>query len=383
MGFVRNLFTILFAGSGILLWQLASDFDARSYDLPPPPALVGPLAPNKLLRNAKLLLKNQILGPESILVEGDVLYTGTWDGKIVKVRGGKIEKTLRLVDPAAECATYDTEPQCGRPLGIRRLNKDLLVARPLEGDAMSNRFLLLPGTSKLVFSSKTKVGGYESKFLNDLDVIDEDTILVTDSSTNYDRRRFLHVLFEQAPVGRVLEVKISSGKARILLGGLYFANGIQLHPDKKSVIVSECSMSRILRLYISGPRAGESEVFASNLPGFPDNIRLSTQGTFYVGLASPRYEGKLSLFDKLGPFPWVRKLLASALPEKYLGQIFALVKSSYGLVLEMDTNGKIIGSYHDPEGQVIADVSQVSDDKDHLYLGSFHSNFIAQVPKKK
>lgn len=24
-------------------------------------------------------------------------------------------------------ATYDTEPQCGRPLGIRRLNKDQLV----------------------------------------------------------------------------------------------------------------------------------------------------------------------------------------------------------------------------------------------------------------
>ncbi|KAI6229855.1 Adipocyte plasma membrane-associated protein [Aphelenchoides fujianensis] len=381
MGFVRNLFTILFAGSGILLWQLASDFDARSYDLPPPPALVGPLAPNKLLRNAKLLLKNQILGPESILVEGDVLYTGTWDGKIVKVRGGKIEKTLRLVDPAAECATYDTEPQCGRPLGIRRLNKDLLVVVDTYHGVFTVDFA--KGTSKLVFSAKTKVGGYESKFLNDLDVIDEDTILVTDSSTNYDRRRFLHVLFEQAPVGRVLEVKISSGKARILLGGLYFANGIQLHPDKKSVIVSECSMSRILRLYISGPRAGESEVFASNLPGFPDNIRLSTQGTFYVGLASPRYDGKLSLFDKLGPFPWVRKLLASALPEKYLGQIFALVKSSYGLVLEMDTNGKIVGSYHDPEGQVIADVSQVSDDKDHLYLGSFHSNFIAQVPKKK
>ncbi|KAI6197487.1 hypothetical protein M3Y94_01229900 [Aphelenchoides besseyi] len=381
MGFVRNLFTILFAGSGILLWQLASDFDARSYDLPPPPSLVGPLKPNKLLRNAKLLLKNQILGPESILVEDDVLFTGTWDGKIVKVRNGKIEKTLRLVDSNGECATYDTEPQCGRPLGIRRLNKDLLIVADTYHGVFTVDFE--KGKSNLIFSSKTKVGGYESKFLNDLDVIDEDTILVTDSSTNYDRRRFLHVLFEQAPVGRVIEIKISTGKARIVLGGLYFANGIQLHPDKKSVIVSECSMSRILRLYISGPRSGESEVFANNLPGFPDNIRLSTQGTFYVGMASPRFEGKLSLFDKLGPFPWVRKLLATLLPEKYLGQVFALVKSSYGLVLELDTSGKIVGSYHDPDGTVIADVSQVSDDKHSLYLGSFHSNFIAQVPKRK
>jgi hypothetical protein len=49
---------------------LASDFDAQPYDLPSPPALIGPLAPNKLLRNAKVILKGQILGPESILVEG-------------------------------------------------------------------------------------------------------------------------------------------------------------------------------------------------------------------------------------------------------------------------------------------------------------------------
>jgi sugar lactone lactonase YvrE len=170
----------------------------------------------------------------------------------------------------------------------------------------------------------------------------------------------------------VIEIKISTGEARILLGGLHFANGIQLHPDKKSVIVSECSMSKILRylslnfnvssifsLYIAGPRAGEAEEFATNLPGFPDNIRLSTQGTFYVGLASPRYEGKLSLFDKLGPLPWARKLMAALLPERYLGQIFGMFKSNYGLVLELDTNGKIIGSYHDPEGTVISDVSQV------------------------
>lgn len=40
------------------------------FSLPPPPPLTGPLAPNKLLRNAKLILKDQINGPESILVEG-------------------------------------------------------------------------------------------------------------------------------------------------------------------------------------------------------------------------------------------------------------------------------------------------------------------------
>jgi sugar lactone lactonase YvrE len=159
-----------------------------------------------------------------------------------------------------------------------------LMLRKVVFSFKRTQSVIFIGTSKLIFSSNTKVGGYASKFLNDVEVIDQGTILVTDSSTNYDRRRFLHVLFEQAPVGRVIEIKISTGEARVILGGLHFANGIQMHPDKKSVIVSECSMSKILRLYISGPKEGEAEEFAVNLPGFPDNIRLSTQGTFYVGL---------------------------------------------------------------------------------------------------
>jgi len=381
MGFVRNLFALIFAGSGILLWQLSSDFNAHTYNLPSPPALIGPLAPNKLLRNAKLILKDQIFGPESILVEGDTMYTGTWDGKILKIVNGQIKKTLFLVENDGKCATYDTEPKCGRPLGIRRLDKDnLVIVDTYLGVFTAN---IEAGTSKLIFSAKKKINGFAPKFLNDVEVIDSNTLLVTDSSTNYDRRRFLHVLFEQAPVGRVLQIKISNGEATVVLSGLHFANGIQLHPDKKSVVISECSMAKIIRFYISGPRSGETEEFVTNLPGFPDNIRLSTQGTFYVGLASPRYEGKISLFDKLGPLPWARTLLASILPERYLGHVFGLFKSNYGLVVEIDTNGKIIGSYHDPEGSVIPDVSQVSDDKNYLYLGSFHSNFIAQVPKKK
>jgi hypothetical protein len=75
--------------------------------------------------------------------------------------------------------------------------------------------------------------------------------------------------------------------------------------------------------------------------------------------ASPRYQGKPSLFDFLGPHPWIRKLLASVLPERHLGMIFGLFKSNYGLVVELNSDGKIIGSYHDPDGSVVPDVSQV------------------------
>lgn len=97
------------------------------FRFPSPPEFTGVLKPNTDLQKATLLLKGKILGPESILVEGNTLYTGTWDAKILQIVDGQIKKTIYLNNPLSECATFDSEPICGRPLGIRRLNKDLLV----------------------------------------------------------------------------------------------------------------------------------------------------------------------------------------------------------------------------------------------------------------
>lgn len=372
---------VVAATLGVFFWQINQEFNAYKYEFPSPPEFTGVLKPNNDLQKATLLLKGKILGPESILVEGNTLYTGTWDAKILQIVDGQIKKTIYLNDPLSECATFDTEPVCGRPLGIRRLNKELLVvADTYYGVYTVN---VATGDSKLIFSAKTKVAGFAPKFLNDIEVIDENTVLVTDSSTKYGRRQFFHVILENAPDGRVIEINIKTGKPRVILGGVRFANGIQLHPDKQSVIVSELGMSRLLRLYIKGPKEGEAEIFADNLPGLPDNVRLSQQNTFYVGLANPRKPGQFNLLDTLGPLPWLRKIVMSSIPEKFLARVFGLAHAHYGLVVELDTSGNIINSYHDPTGKVIADVSQVSDNKEYLYLGSFRANFIAQVPKRK
>lgn len=52
------------------------------------------------------------------------------------------------------------------------------------------------------------------------------------------------------------------------------------------------------------------------------------------------------------------------------------------MIIELDGNGKIISSAHDLTGSVISDVSQVTDSSKYLYLGSFHANFIAVIPKQ-
>jgi len=324
-----------------------------------------------------------VRGPESLLVEsGNTIYTGTWDAKLLKIVDGVMQKTLRLTNQT-HCGSFDTEPICGRPLGLRRLNSEQIVVV----DAYLGIFLVNfeKGSWKKIFSP-TDVQP-STAFINDGDVLDEHTIIFTDSSSRWDRRRFPHAFLEQKPEGRVFKLSKSKGangwESELLLSGLYFANGIQILPDRQSLVVSECSMARIVRYFFAGPKKGLREIFAENLPGFPDNIRLSTINTLLIGVASVRHSEDPGLLDKLGPLVWLRKLVGELIPQRYLGELLTLVKKNHGMVIELDLKGNIIASYQDPSGVVVADVSQASDDDKFLYLGSFHSDFIGKVSKKR
>lgn len=49
-----------------------------------------------------------------------------------------------------------------------------------------------------------------------------------------------------------------------------------------------------------------------NLPGFPDNIRLSYDGSkIYVALAGVRFKDKFLALDFLGKYPWIRKAIVA------------------------------------------------------------------------
>lgn len=41
--------------------------------------------------------------------------------------------------------------------------------------------------------------------------------------------------------------KISTGEIQVLMDGLQFSNGVQIHPDKVSVLFTESLMARVHR----------------------------------------------------------------------------------------------------------------------------------------
>ncbi|GMT12642.1 hypothetical protein PFISCL1PPCAC_6387, partial [Pristionchus fissidentatus] len=110
---------------------------------------------------------------------------------------------------------------------------------------------------------------------------------------------------------RVIYHCISTGQSKVLMRGLYFANGIQVLPDKESFVVAETTRARIMRYFFAGPKKGTTETFIENLPGMPDNIRLSKNGTLWVGLAGVRKAGQKNVLEDLSGSPKTRQILQS------------------------------------------------------------------------
>ncbi|XP_031512364.1 adipocyte plasma membrane-associated protein isoform X2 [Papio anubis] len=213
-----------------------------SHSFKEPPLLLGVLHPNTKLRQAERLFENQLIGPESIAHIGDVMFTGTADGRVVKLENGEIETIARF--GSGPCKTRDDEPVCGRPLGIRAgPNGTLFVA-----DAYKGLFEVNPWKRevKLLLSSETPIEGKKMSFVNDLTVTqDGRKIYFTDSSSKWQRRDYLLLVMEGTDDGRLLEYDTVTREVKVLLDQLRFPNGVQLSPAEDFVLVAETTMARI------------------------------------------------------------------------------------------------------------------------------------------
>jgi len=363
------------------------DFSPTDYRLPPPPKLIGALGVRPI-KGAEKLFEGRFLGPESLVLEKDVIYTCTQDGRCVKINAanGKVLKEVRLTKHTGCDGSAKSLYYCGRPLGLRRWNTDQFIVADATLGIYSINFEA--GTHEQIFSAQASVvDGKRVMFPDDFDFIDPDTIIFSDATTKRGFPQFMLSLLEHAGDGRVLQLKLSTGEVSSLVEGLEFANGVQVHPDKKSVLIAETGAARIQRYYFAGPKRGHREIFADNLPGLPDNVRLSSSGkTFYVALPTLRTNDLPSFYDHFAPRPLVRKLfgeISTWLPEPLVHRAYGLVSpNQYGILVELDIGGNIIDSYHDTTGEVIKDISQVADDGGkYLYLGSFSNPYIARVLK--
>jgi len=340
--------TVFIFSVGSVLFLHAPNIEPAPYAPPIAPKMEGALRENSALSSVKLLAEGKLNGPEDIAVgnNGNV-FTGLEDGRIVKI------------SPDGEVVTFAETG--GRPLGLQWGPRgDLIVADGGRGLLTVN----LEGEVTVLVPRAETV---PLEMADDLDVSSSGLIYFSDATGSEVGMDYYQDLMIHRPLGRLLRFDYYTYDLEVLLTGLYFANGVALSPDEDFVLVSETSEYRITRLWLKGPRVGDRDVFADNLPGFPDGISGDGDGNYWVAMVSPR----MWFVDNIVlPNLWLRKLLM------HFPTWTRLSGASYGFIIQLNSEGEIVESLHDPSGKSLSGITNVVERDGKLYIGTLEGDAI-------
>jgi sugar lactone lactonase YvrE len=288
-------------------------------------------------------------GPEDVLVDDDGrVYTGLSDGRIV-----------RIDNDGGAPVTVASLP--GRPLGLEFLGDELLVCASDAG-------LLAVSLDGAVRTLTDRVGGQPLLAVNNAAVADDGTVYFSDSSTRFPVPQWRADLIQRTRSGR-LQRRAPDGQVTELLGGLEFANGVALAADGSYVAVAETGARRLHRVWLTGERAGRSEVYVDGLDGYPDNIALGSDGLVWVALPSLRS----ALLTAIQRLPAPARTLVSRVPEQMQPRPRRTVSA-----LAVDDAGRIV---HALRGEIdgFAMLTAVRESGGTLWFGSLQGGSVATL----
>ncbi len=339
----------------LLLWPVA--VDPIAWQAPENPGYVGPFARNEILQDAETLPIDGTHGPEALAAGSDgLIYTTSHEGWVLK-HDPSSGNTTRWVNTG------------GRPLGIVfDQTGNLLVADAYIG-------LLSIAHDGSITTLTNTVNGQPIKYADDLDVTPDGKIYFSDASSKFGARESggtyqgsLLDMLEHGYHGSLLVYNPADKSTRVVMAGLSFANGVAADPQGRFVLVNETGENRIHKVWLTGEKAGSSEVLIDRLPGFPDNIVRGRDGRYWVGLVSPR----LPILDNLADKPMLRKMLAR-LPKLFWPEV-----KYYSHVFAIDEDGKVLASLQDPAGRYHTTTGALEVDN-WLYISSLHEDELARV----
>ncbi len=333
----------------LLLWPVS--IEPVTWEAPEAPPLEGRFAVNDLLADVTLISTGNDFGPEDVAVdrEGRV-YVGTQQGRIL--RYAKADDSFEVF---AETG--------GRPLGLDfDSSENLIVADAHKG-------LLSVDPQGKVTVLCTEVDGIPFVFTDDVDVDEQDVAWFSDASFRFGPERVRHDFIESAPNGRLLRYDLRSGDCELVLGGLFFANGVAVSADGSYVLVNETSRYRVRRVFVRGPRAGESDIFMDKLPGFPDGISTGEDGLFWLAFFAPRN----ATLDRLSGRPRLREVL-QRLPVALQPQ-----PERHPFVIGIDAQARVVYNLQDSAGERFAATTSAEQAGEWLYIGSLSEPNFARV----
>ncbi|MBL1078993.1 SMP-30/gluconolactonase/LRE family protein [Nocardia sp. 2] len=298
---------------------------------------------------APRLLELPGAAPEDVVIGPDGrLLTGTDDGAVLAVdpQTGAVEQIAHTGH---------------RPLGLHaESDGSLLICDAGHG------LLRLDKPGGVLEELVTEIDGEPLRFPSNVVAAPDGTIYFSASSRRWPLEQWRGDIMEHSGTGRLLR-RTTDGQVDILIDGLDFANGVVLAPDGSHLLVAETGAYRITRYWLTGPQAGSCDRLVENLPGFPDNMLLGSDGLIWVSIPSPRNP----LLDRLLPLPGLIRRLAWTIPENLQPQPERTVWA-----MAFDFDGTLV---HDLQREPTdyAMVTSVAEHEGAIYLGSLSESAIA------
>ncbi|HEU0195670.1 MAG TPA: hypothetical protein VFQ88_00465, partial [Nevskiaceae bacterium] len=131
------------------------------------------------------------------------------------------------------------------------------------------------------------------------------TIYFTRLSSHHRLRQIATARFAHDLSGSLHAYDAVHHASRQLADGLALARSVALGPGNAYALVTQAGAYQILRVWLAGPKKGQTEVFARGLPGFAAGISFNGTNRFWVAIPTQRS----APLDSLAPRSIYRRLM--------------------------------------------------------------------------
>lgn len=297
------------------------------------PVFDGALKPNRILEDAETVVEFD--DPEDLVSDGHRLFVA--DGsRIFKVEGGQ----------KSELQDFG-----------RRITA--LACLPGGGFAVA-----LDGTEVVIQGGGEircrDADGKAFRAINAISVTKAGNLLASDGSSQYAAWDWAFDLMTLGQTGRLVEIDVKSGKARVVKQGLKYAFGVLEFSDRP--LVSESWRHQV----VGFGKDGSTAAIVDQMPGYPCRMSRASDGGVWLSV----FSGRTQLIEFVLREPGYRRRMVAEIDPRYWiapafnsGETFleplqgAGVKMrgvkkpwaparSYGLVIKLSATGELEFSYH-------------------------------------
>lgn len=322
----------------------------------------SPYEINERLAEAEAIGLDQVDGAEDLAFDrDDNIYTGSRHGDIIRFFAPDYTRREVFAHIGGQPLGlhFDGEGSlyaCISGMGLYKVTADRKVVR-LADETNRSRLSIIDDS--------------RMRFADDMDFAPDGKVYFSEATIRYDVTDWATDSMEGRGNGRVLCYDPKTGRTHTVLPKRMFPNGICMTGDGQSLFFAETWAGRVSRFWFDGPNRGKVVTVIDDMPGYPDNIRRSSDGNFWVAMLGMRTPA-LDLAMKM---PGFRRRMS----QRVAFEEWIYPNINTGGVVKFDLDGRILESLWDRTGTKHPMITSMREHKGYLYLGGVFNNRLGRL----